>query len=394
MACIMTLLPVLAALMALPQGPGEADRFCAGFDAQAFIDRTRRQIDSAGAAAAAAAATLGGLTTKRSLTYGTLTADGMRQLAGAVDLGAADHFVDLGSGAGAMPALIFCETMANATGVELVQQRAALAPPSLLPQGVQGQPGRWLRLIHGDLLDTDLSTATVVFSNSLMFPNKLLAAMAEKVARECPRLRYLLSACRVRRPLHATVGGQHYGCSGPQSLDRCRVAAGMAVAAVAGTQMLPVGTLSSSSFSVEEGQGSGGGAEDVAAKRLQQLFRASMREFQPPEEAWAGTMVVAASYGMQTVHAYQLASAPPDRKSPSKAAAGRGTMWPRLPSWLQRAAPPPPPPQAGIDSVDMRAQAMLARLNDEARAGAAEQQRLQNKLRQIKNEHHSISDEL
>eukprot|EP01047_Picozoa_sp_COSAG01_P093204 COSAG01_NODE_24393_length_780_cov_1.820852_1_plen_183_part_10 len=183
MACIMTLLPVLAALMALPQGPGEADRFCADFDAQAFIDRTRRQIDSAGAAAAAAA-TLGGLTTKRSLTYGTLTADGMRQLAGAVDLGAADHFVDLGSGAGAMPALIFCETVANATGVELVQQRAALAPPSLLPQGAQGQPGRQLRLIHGDLLDADLSTATVVFSNSRMFPNKLLAAMAEKVARE------------------------------------------------------------------------------------------------------------------------------------------------------------------------------------------------------------------
>jgi hypothetical protein len=167
-----------------------------------------------------------------SLTYGEVTARGIRQLM-AVFLAAPLYqnrtaatpnngmrFYDLGSGVGkavAQVAVEYARSVRSAVGVELMQSRHTKAHASLAALASDGAaislratiytaennqsddvlPPVALPLppinnvahaVHGDILTADIHNATHIYLCSLCFSPELLAAVAVRVATACPDL--------------------------------------------------------------------------------------------------------------------------------------------------------------------------------------------------------------
>lgn len=131
-------------------------------------------------------------------TYGELTLEGSARVLQWLRLGPLDHFFDLGSGTGKIPILAaLMSDVGHATGVELSRRRHDVAEQALARVGdVDGR----VALVHEDLLTTDLSAATVIFTGSRAFPESLVAKLARR-AIDLPRLRLMLSL----KPVPASV---------------------------------------------------------------------------------------------------------------------------------------------------------------------------------------------
>jgi len=166
----------------------------------------------------------------KALTYGEITALGVRQLAHAmgIDTGEPVAFMDLGSGVGKLVAQVYLEwaSVHNATGVELSPMRAALArsawksfvadsgsrlgalrrgafmaragtATSMLEKAPFGEDvSGYIKVGHvifleGDFLAVDVREASHIFVASLCFSDALLNHLTQKLAAEAVRLRVL-----------------------------------------------------------------------------------------------------------------------------------------------------------------------------------------------------------
>eukprot|EP00392_Amoebophrya_sp_AT5.2_P014028 g14164.t1 len=115
-----------------------------------------------------------------------------------------DVFYDLGSGTGKIVLQVFLTTRARkAVGVELGRRRfeASMAAKAEIQRKIARlmsgskhldvfDPGTEFR--HANILEADLSDATVVFFSSLMFDVCFVERVALKLARESLKLRYLV----------------------------------------------------------------------------------------------------------------------------------------------------------------------------------------------------------
>ena len=184
----------------------------------------------------------------RALTYGEVTPLGVRQLARAMGIsGCGDngnggdttakrdvHFVDLGSGTGKIVAQMYLDQphrVAGATGIELDGDRHSIGtaalenllrsePDILGPDRTPAAPTHdaeaeaaalliteeeeaappVVRLVRGNLLDTELDPATThVFLSSLCFPEEVLGAIQERLLRNdsVPNLRVVAALNRL-----------------------------------------------------------------------------------------------------------------------------------------------------------------------------------------------------
>jgi len=109
-----------------------------------------------------------------------------------------DVFFDLGSGCGALVAqAALLHGVTRAVGVELASKRHALACECLdelayNAHATQAGGPSWqqrVQLVHGDLLEADVSDATAVWIAGLCFPPQLMEAIAHKLEHEAPHLR-------------------------------------------------------------------------------------------------------------------------------------------------------------------------------------------------------------
>jgi len=132
--------------------------------------------------------------------YGEVTPTGVRELIAAVPTGisADDQFVDLGSGVGRVPLQIFFATaVRRSTGIELENSRHGHATAALkavhnlaTAKGSNSKEdvhldllegdsqsltvaGRTLAFVHGDALTAALEGTSIIFINSLAFPDDL-----------------------------------------------------------------------------------------------------------------------------------------------------------------------------------------------------------------------------
>jgi 16S rRNA A1518/A1519 N6-dimethyltransferase RsmA/KsgA/DIM1 with predicted DNA glycosylase/AP lyase activity len=97
-----------------------------------------------------------------------------------------DHFLDIGSGLGALLFQVFLTTpVASVTGVEIHTQRYLLSKKikSLMQQKnpdlfMNDKP---LDLIHGDFLKHEFDTVSVIYVCSIVFSFELLEALGKKI---------------------------------------------------------------------------------------------------------------------------------------------------------------------------------------------------------------------
>jgi hypothetical protein len=166
---------------------GNMEQFCAGFDLQTLVDATtwkanlqrqeRQEVLSQDTARVH----------KRDLAYGTLHLSGIDQLIQHTHMGHEDVFFDLGSGVGGVVAQVFCSTaVRRAIGVEISEKRAELAPAGLRAEADDGDPrGREMVFVNQNFLDVDLSSATVIYANNLVWSDATVLAMVQKIEKEC-----------------------------------------------------------------------------------------------------------------------------------------------------------------------------------------------------------------
>ena len=134
-------------------------------------------------------------------TYGELDLDFVAELLANLPepLAGDDVFFDLGSGLGKVCLLAYLTTpVGRVVGVELSPQRHRQASEALqrlrASHPTRFAADRPLHLLQGDLLDVDLSTATVVFLLSTSWPRELLGRLTERLTTGCPRLRLVISS--------------------------------------------------------------------------------------------------------------------------------------------------------------------------------------------------------
>jgi len=120
-----------------------------------------------------------------------------------------ESFFDLGSGTGRLLLHMAVKGYARlATGVELNGARHAFAVElarSALPAGMMRTSGTasdpepsspplsGVRLLHGNMLDANISSATVLYMNPACLSCSTRRRLLQKVLSECPRLQYILT---------------------------------------------------------------------------------------------------------------------------------------------------------------------------------------------------------
>lgn len=130
-------------------------------------------------------------------TYGEIAYASMEAITQVVMFSSDDVFYDLGSGVGKFPIFVHLWTTAKKSiGIELSESRhngALNAMSSLYDYENDGfnalaDENRELLFIHGDISETDLSDATIIFMNSLCFSNIILKAMVDTFTKLAPGL--------------------------------------------------------------------------------------------------------------------------------------------------------------------------------------------------------------
>lgn len=126
-------------------------------------------------------------------TYGEIKSSSVLELFSLVHLTTNDTFGDLGSGLGKLPIQAAALGGAGrAFGVELSTKRHALACKGLkkVESALQAKLGSEFRrkvnvqLIHGNMLEKDLSRTSVIFVNGVCIREPLLRNLGQKFARE------------------------------------------------------------------------------------------------------------------------------------------------------------------------------------------------------------------
>jgi hypothetical protein len=120
----------------------------------------------------------------RALTYGELTAVGIRQLVAAAGIGPGDRFVDLGSGTGRVPLHVAMVTKGvSCLGIEIDRERHDDARSVLkLAEAAGLVAPRRCRFRNADLRTTTLRGGTIYFANSTCFPERLLNFLGRRLA--------------------------------------------------------------------------------------------------------------------------------------------------------------------------------------------------------------------
>lgn len=119
-------------------------------------------------------------------TYGEITYDGCRKLAGVLKLGSRDKFYDLGCGTGGCVVQIYLTTpVKKSVGIEYAKSRYDLAlsvKKQLRTKGLM-RAKRTLQFIHGDILHENFNDATAILFNSLCFKDAFMNKMVDRFAR-------------------------------------------------------------------------------------------------------------------------------------------------------------------------------------------------------------------
>ena len=120
-------------------------------------------------------------------TYGEITSDSVAKLLSDLHLTAKDYFFDLGSGVGKVCVQAALTTPAYAIGIELSPTRyqgAQLIKEELIKRKILTNPDK-LMFIEQNIINADLSKATVIFMCSTCFSDSLMETLANKMAHEC-----------------------------------------------------------------------------------------------------------------------------------------------------------------------------------------------------------------
>jgi len=123
------------------------------------------------------------------LTYGTISDAGIDRFVGDMSLNRHDVFYDLGSGVGNVCDRVFWTTpVKKCVGIEYVKEQYM---KSLELACTHGE--RQLLFIHGNFMHEDISDATVVFMDSIMFSHKTFEKIEDELLSKCKYLRYVVS---------------------------------------------------------------------------------------------------------------------------------------------------------------------------------------------------------
>lgn len=127
-------------------------------------------------------------------TYGEITYKSVRELIKTVNITDKDVFFDLGSGLGKMVFQIAHETKAESYGIELAKERFGHAISVLehLKTSPFAQSVEKVKFLNQNILDADLSQATVIFMCSTCFSEELMEKIAKKL-KNLPNLRFIIS---------------------------------------------------------------------------------------------------------------------------------------------------------------------------------------------------------
>ena len=131
--------------------------------------------------------------TKSSSTYGEIMPAATVQLIDALELDADDVLVDLGSGVGkVVVTAALSSDVGRAVGVELARDRHRQAEQVVHEAEQAGvlEPGR-VELRNEDILRTDLSDATVLYTCSTAFPYAFTERLARRVHRLARPVRFV-----------------------------------------------------------------------------------------------------------------------------------------------------------------------------------------------------------
>jgi hypothetical protein len=136
------------------------------------------------------------------LTYGTISKKGVRQLLKDIPLSANDVFYDLGSGIGNVCMQVFQESrVKKCVGIEYdierhnhaLEDAREASDVSDVSDVSKRETGRDLQFRNENFMQSDISDATVLFTDSIMFSLKTLRQLETKVRASCPNLRYFVS---------------------------------------------------------------------------------------------------------------------------------------------------------------------------------------------------------
>ncbi|MEM7402486.1 MAG: hypothetical protein AAF310_00485 [Myxococcota bacterium] len=117
--------------------------------------------------------------------YGEITPQAARELLSELQLGKEDVFYDLGSGVGKLVLQAHLATpVGKSVGIELSKTRYDIANDALKQLRADGliDPARVLQLRLQNILTAKWDDATVVYTCSTLFPDKLMQGMADKIA--------------------------------------------------------------------------------------------------------------------------------------------------------------------------------------------------------------------
>ncbi|HZW60962.1 MAG TPA: hypothetical protein VFF04_01940 [Candidatus Babeliales bacterium] len=127
-------------------------------------------------------------------TYGEITYKGLQNILDRLDLGPDDVFYDLGCGVGKTVIQVYLNTpVKKAEGVELANGRCvhALKVYKKLHRLGYIKPGRRMVFKLKDMLNVNMSDATVVYTCSTCFDRKLMVRIGEKLSHCKPGLIFL-----------------------------------------------------------------------------------------------------------------------------------------------------------------------------------------------------------
>ena len=119
-------------------------------------------------------------------TYGEITFESIDSLLHSFEITQKDVFVDLGCGVGKAVVYAFLNTpVKKAIGVELSKTRCenAQSVAEKIKKTHAIKRGRDLKFCHQSMLDADLSDATIIYTCSTCFSDKLMSDLTQKLSR-------------------------------------------------------------------------------------------------------------------------------------------------------------------------------------------------------------------
>lgn len=149
-------------------------------------------------------------------TYGEIAYDSMRALITRLNIQPNDVFYDLGSGSGKFVAYMHLATkIGNSKGVELSETRYKQSIDALERMKEQGMidENRQISFLQGNMLEADLSDATVIFMCATCFSEDLMQKLADKFLNLTPGLRIITLKALPEHPRMKLFKKDHFPTS-------------------------------------------------------------------------------------------------------------------------------------------------------------------------------------